>query len=152
MSVEPPRGFFPGRVDEKGRLKLPSVFQQYLASLGERMLFVTSLDGSTVRLYISSTWKENEKLFAKAQEQEIAEDLAFLAGDAGANSEIDGQGRILIPQELRRELQLENQLVHLGYYNGGIDVFTDSVYAQRKQRALENRTEKLRLMKQLGLK
>ena len=61
--VEPPRGFHGARVDEKGRLKLPSVFQQYLKSLGEETVFITTLDMSTLRIYPISLWKQNELFF-----------------------------------------------------------------------------------------
>ena len=39
-----PRGMYPGRLDDSGRVKLPAKFQQYLAALPEKTLFVTSLD------------------------------------------------------------------------------------------------------------
>jgi MraZ protein len=61
--VEPPRGTYQARVDEKGRLKLPAVFQQYLTDLGETKVFVTSLDVRIARIYPISVWKENEILF-----------------------------------------------------------------------------------------
>ncbi len=44
MSLEMPRGRFPGRLDDKGRLKIPTAFAQFFNSLPERKLFLTSLD------------------------------------------------------------------------------------------------------------
>ena len=41
---EPPNGMYPARVDDKGRLKLPVGFQEYISGLPEKKLFVTSLD------------------------------------------------------------------------------------------------------------
>ena len=40
--LEPPRGIYPARLDDKGRLKLPVQFQQYLAAFPEKKLFVAS--------------------------------------------------------------------------------------------------------------
>ena len=62
-AVDPPRGFFPARVDEKGRLKLPAAFQQYLNDIGEKRVFITTLDVATVRIYPNSLWKQNENFF-----------------------------------------------------------------------------------------
>ena len=130
--VEPPRGFHQARVDEKGRLKLPAVFQQYLGDLGEKQVFITTLDLRTVRLYRSSLWKENENLFENAgDDAENADAVAFLSKHYGADSELDGQGRVLVPQELRKDLQVENQPVWLGYDRGAIEVYGEAIYQQK---------------------
>lgn len=151
--VEPPRGIYPGRVDEKGRLKLPADFQQYLEAMGEKKVFVTTLDVRIVRIYPISRWKENEIFFeATNDDPAAAEDLAFIANDFGANSELDGQGRVLIPPELRRTLKIENQPVWLDAYKGRINVYGKEIYEERKRRAMENLPEKLRNLEKAGLK
>lgn len=151
--VEPPRGIYPGRVDEKGRLKLPAAFQQYLEALGEKRVFVTTLDVRIVRIYPISKWKENEIFFeATSQDPEAAEDMAFIANDFGGDSELDGQGRVLIPTELRRTLGIENQPVWLDVYKGRINVYGKEIYEERKRRAMEGLTDKLRLLEKAGLK
>ena len=58
--VEAPRGTLSGRVDEKGRLKLPAALVQYLESIGERKLFVTTLNIATALIYPISSWRETE--------------------------------------------------------------------------------------------
>jgi MraZ protein len=151
--AEPPRGIYPARVDEKGRLKLPAVFQQYLTDLGEKRVFVTSLDIRIARIYPISVWKENEILFDTATEDpEAAEDVKFIANDLGADSEIDGQGRVLVPQELRRMLTLENQPVWIECQKGRMNVYGKEVYEDRKRRAYENAADKLRALEKKGLK
>lgn len=151
--AEPPRGIYPARVDEKGRLKLPAVFQQYLTDLGEKRVFVTSLDVRIARIYPISVWKENEILFDTATEDpEAAEDVKFIANDLGADSEIDGQGRVLVPQELRRMLTLENQPVWIECQKGRMNVYGKEVYEDRKRRAYENAADKLRALEKKGLK
>jgi len=151
--AEPPRGIYPARVDEKGRLKLPAVFQQYLTDLGEKRVFVTSLDVRIARIYPISVWKENEILFDTATEDpEAAEDVKFIANDLGADSEIDGQGRVLVPQELRQTLSLENQPVWIECQKGRMNVYGKEVYEDRKRRAYENAADKLRALEKKGLK
>jgi MraZ protein len=133
---EPPRGILQARCDEKGRLKLPAAFAQYLAGLGEKKVFITTLDERITRIYPISVWKQNEIFFRSFQADPVAKsDVWFILNDWGADSEIDSQGRVLVPTELRRELSLEGQPVWLYYANGRIDVLSKEVYEERKQRA-----------------
>lgn len=151
--VEPPRGIYPARVDEKGRLKLPAAFHQYLNQLGEEKVFITSLDVRTARIYPISVWKQNEDLFEQsADDPEAAEDVAFIANDLGADTEVDGQGRILMPQELRQKLGIENEQVWLVCYKGRINVYSRSVYDERRQRAMTNLNQKVVALEKRGLK
>ncbi len=151
--VEPPRGIYPARVDEKGRLKLPVNFQEFLSGLGEQKVFITSLDIRTARIYPTSVWKENEKLLAESTDDpEGAEDIAFMANDLGADSELDGQGRVLVPTELRRLLNLESQQVWLECYQGGINIYNKEVYEERQRRSRENLAAKVATFKKKGLR
>lgn len=151
--VEPPRGIFQARVDEKGRLKLPADFKEYVISFGDRKVFVTSLDLSTARIYPNSLWKDNQKFFEDfTEDPDAAEDVAFTANDAGGDCDMDDQGRVLIPQELRRLLEIENQPVWLQSFQGVIHIYSKAVYEERKRRATERLQDKVRLLRQKGLK
>jgi len=153
-AVDPPRGFFPARVDEKGRLKLPAAFQQYLNDIGEKRVFITTLDVATVRIYPNSLWKQNENFFDERSltDPERSGNIAFLADHYGADSEVDGQGRVLVPQELRRELNLENQPVWLNHYKGRINLYGKEEYDRRMQRARANAPADLRELEKMGLR
>lgn len=149
--IEPPLGTFTARVDDKGRLKLPSAFKEYLTSFGDKRVFVTSLDNRTVRIYPISVWKANEKFFEEyTEDPEAAEDIAFIANANGGGCEMDDQGRVLVPQELRRDLELENQPVWLDCYKGLINVFGKSVFEERRQRAVQGLPDKLRTLRKKG--
>ena len=152
--VEPPRGTYDARVDDKGRLKLPVKFQQFLISFGEQRVFITSLDIRTARIYPISVWKQNEKLLGEqfSDDPAKAEDIAFIANEMGEDSELDSQGRVLLPTNLRRSLKLESQPVWLECYQGGINIYGKEVYEERQQRARENLAEKLKAAKQKGLR
>jgi MraZ protein len=150
---EPPRGFLTARVDEKGRLKLPSAIAQYLAGTGDQKVFVTTLNASTVRIYPISSWRETEKLLEEAGEDaETREDVAFIAYHFGADSDIDPQGRVLVPTELRRALKLENEQVYLRCFKQRIDVIGREVYEQRLAKAMEGVGEKLQSLEKKGLR
>ena len=103
--VEHPRGIYPGRVDDKGRLKLPVDFQRYLTQTGAEKVFVTSFDERIGRIYPIPVWNENEKLLRTPNDNAPdADDLWFTANDLGGDSEMDAQGRLLMPPGLRRAL------------------------------------------------
>jgi MraZ protein len=140
-------------VDEKGRLKLPSAIQQYLGRLGETRVFVTTLDARTTRIYPISVWRSNEIFFENAGESSAdAEDVALVANHFGADSEIDSQGRILVPTELRRQLKIEDAPVYLECFKGRINVHGKEMYEERQQRAMLNIEEKLKALEKKGLK
>ena len=144
---------YPGRLDEKGRLKLPVPFQQYFNSLREKSLFVTSLDRRIAQIYPMAVWRENEKLFESFTENPAAaKNVAFNAADLGADAEMDAQGRVLFPPELRRELDIENQNVRLYAYRGRIEILSEAIYQERKQEAAQSPQENLEILERAGLK
>jgi MraZ protein len=151
--VEAPRGFLSARVDEKGRLKLPAAIKQYLDALGEQKVFVTTLNGSTARIYPISAWLQTEDMLEEAGEDADArEDVAFVAYHFGADSEIDPQGRVLVPTDLRRKLKLENEQVYLRCFKQRIDVIGREAYEQRLTNAMEGIGEKVQGLEKKGLR
>lgn len=152
-SVEPPRGMYPGRLDDKGRLKLPATFQQYFSSLGERRLFVTSVNRRIAQIYPMAVWKENEKFFESfTANPAAARNIAFNAQDLGAEAEMDGQGRITFNPELRRELNLEGQELHLYAYKGRVEVLNEALYQERRKNASRSAEADQDLLETAGLK
>lgn len=136
--VEPPRGMYPTRLDDKGRLKLPTGFQTFFTALREKALFVTSMDRKLALIFPMAIWRENEKFFEGYKEDpKIARALAFNAYDLGAESEMDGQGRILFPPELRRELGLESGTLRICAHKGKFEVLNEKLYADRKEAAAQ---------------
>ena len=141
-----------GRLDDKGRLKLPAQFQEYLNSFSERKLFVTSIDRSTAQIYPIGTWRENERLLRDFKtDPAVAKRVAFNANDLGGDAEMDGQGRVLINPELRRELDMDGQALRLYSERGRIQVLTEAVYQARKQAAAKAAVESVEAMEREGL-
>jgi MraZ protein len=152
-SVEAPRGFLSARVDEKGRLKLPSSVVQYLEGFGERKVFITTLNASTARIYPISVWLETEhSLEESGDDADDREDVAFIANHFGADDEMDAQGRVLMPTELRRALKLENEQVYLRCSKRRIDVLGREVYEQRLAKAMEGIGGKAQGLEKRGLR
>ena len=111
------RGNHPARIDDKGRLKIPSAFLGALTE-SSRDFFVTSLTGEFVRIYPLHAWTEIEKRLASMPQahparQRFLERVNFF----GQVAQVDGQGRILIPQILRKMASMEGDVAVLGQQN-----------------------------------
>jgi DNA-binding transcriptional regulator/RsmH inhibitor MraZ len=151
--VEPPLGMYPARCDDKGRVKLPADFQQYFADLGEKRFFVTSLDRRIAQIYPISVWRENEKFLLNYRDDpKTAKNVAFNAADLGGKADLDSQGRLLFPAELRRELGIENQPIRLFMYNERVEVLSDAIYEERKRAAQATGPEDVAKLEAAGLK
>jgi MraZ protein len=152
-AVEPPHSIAQARVDDKGRLKLPAEFVEYLNKVGADKVFITTIDLQLARIYPIPVWKGNENLFANAGDlAELAEDVAYIAKYFGGDSEIDAQGRVLMPALLRKQLEMESQPVWLDCYNGRINVAGKSIHEARFHRAMANLSEKVKTLEKKGLK
>lgn len=144
---------YPARLDDKGRLKLPAVFQQYFNSFPEGKLFITSLDGRIGQIYPISAWRQNEELFEQYRDDPDAlQDLLFNAQDLGAEAELDSQGRVTVNSELRQELDLQGQELHLFAYRNHVQILTEAIYQERKLRARPKAAENIRKLEAAGMK
>ena len=148
----PPLGMYPSRLDDKGRIKLPAAFQQYLSSLPEKRLFVTSLDRRIAQIYPIEVWRQNEKFFQERKNPKVARKIGFNAADLGVEAEMDSQGRITFPPELRRELGLEDQTLRLyAGSSGRIDVMSERMYEERRRESMTITDEELDEAEAYGL-
>ncbi len=152
LMIEPPRGTYPARLDDKGRLKVPADFQQFFFALREKKLFVTSLDERTAQVYPVQVWRQNEKFFESYRDDpKTARALAFRAMHYGGEAEMDAQGRILFPPELRRKLGIENQPVRIYAFRGRINVMSEAVYEQLVQESEQLSSDALDKLEMAGL-
>lgn len=150
---EPPRGTYPARLDDKGRLKLPEKFQKYLAGLPEKKLFVTSKDRIMGIVYPIAIWRENEKLRASYRENPKAlQRVWFTAMDLGSEAEMDGQGRVQFSSDLRRELGIENSPVRVLVVNGAIEVMSEERFQAKRAEAAQSAADDLEILERAGFK
>jgi len=149
--AEPPHSIAQASVDEKGRLKLPAEFLEYLEALKVTKVFITTFDQRQARIYPIAVWKVNEALFENSADP-AAERLALLAKAFGGDAEIDKSGRVLLPAKLREILDLEKQPVWLDVYHGRINVVSKKIHDERMQLALASMSEDLKTLEKMGLK
>lgn len=116
-------------------------------------MFLTSLDRRIASLYPIAEWRSNEKFFDEFQaDPGAAGNIAFNANDLGADVEMDGQGRITIHPDLRRELKMEGTELHLIAFKGHVEIMTEELYQQRKGAALANTADDLNVLRKAGLR
>ncbi|HEX9305517.1 MAG TPA: division/cell wall cluster transcriptional repressor MraZ [Thermoanaerobaculia bacterium] len=109
------RGSAPASVDEKGRLKVPSVFRAEIEEAFGPELFVTSLHGKNVLLYPLAMWRAlEEKLAALPAVHRAKNKFLERVNYYGQDAALDGQGRVLIPQILRDAAKLPPEVVVTG--------------------------------------
>jgi MraZ protein len=151
--VEAPRGMHSGRVDDKGRIKLASVFQQYLEAQPEKKLFVTSLDGRIAKIYPIAVWRENEKLLQDYRgNPQSARIVSFNANRFGADADMDSQGRVLLPQRMRQTLGIEDSTVYVMAKNGSIEIYTEAMYQAWEQMASDGAEQAVADLESVGLR
>jgi MraZ protein len=109
------RGNYPSRVDEKGRLKLPADFKRRVDELYGPQFYITSLDGKRAQVYPLKEWELIEASLARLSPLD-SDRKKFLdvTNYYGQMVEMDGQGRLLIPQLLREMAKVAGDVNVLG--------------------------------------
>ena len=127
------RGSSPARIDDKGRLKVPTVFRGGIQD-GQRDVFVTSLTGECVRIYPLAAWLEVERRLLQMPASHPAR-LKFLdrVNYYGQGSELDTQGRIVIPSHLRESAAIVGDVRVFGRIDY-LEVWNEERFVHKLQR------------------
>jgi MraZ protein len=125
------RGNHPTRVDEKGRIKVPADFKRVIDEKYNAKFYITSLDGKIAQLYPFEEWERIEqKLAAVSNFNPTKRKFLTRTNYYGQVVEMDGQGRVLLPQILRESAQLKGDVAVMGYLNR---LEVQSIEAVRKE-------------------
>lgn len=109
------RGNHPARVDEKGRLKLPADFKRRVDEVYGPQFYITSRDGRRAEIYPIREWeKVEEKLSHIPSSNPAKKKFLDVTNYYGQMTELDQQGRMLLPQILRDSAKLVAEVVVLG--------------------------------------
>ncbi|SHE84329.1 MraZ protein [Thermoanaerobacter uzonensis DSM 18761] len=104
-------GQYEHTIDAKGRVIIPAKFRE---ELGERFVLTKGLD-NCLFVYSLEEWKNIEaklKTLPLTKKDARAFTRFFLAG--AVECEIDKQGRILIPANLREHAKIEKDVIFIG--------------------------------------
>ena len=109
------RGNHPTRVDEKGRLKVPAEFKREIEERYGAKFYITSENGKTAKVYPMEEWEKIEqKLAGIPSFNPSKKKFMDLVNYYGQASEIDAQGRLLVPQILREAAKVSGDVVVFG--------------------------------------
>jgi MraZ protein len=112
------RGNHPTRVDEKGRLKVPAEFKRVIEEKYGTQFYITSLDGKVAQIYPFEEWERIEqKLASLSTFNPTKKKFLSRVNYYGQVVEMDGQGRLLIPQLLRESAEIKGEVAVLGNLN-----------------------------------
>ncbi|HEY6766100.1 MAG TPA: division/cell wall cluster transcriptional repressor MraZ [Candidatus Sulfotelmatobacter sp.] len=110
------RGNHPTRVDEKGRLKVPAEFKRVIDEKYGTQFYITSLDGKVAQVYPFEEWERIEqKLAGLSTFNPTKKKFLSKVNYWGQVVEMDGQGRLLMPQLLRDAAQIKGEVAVSGY-------------------------------------
>lgn len=109
------RGSAPAKIDDKGRLKVPTNFRRVLEERYGRELFITSVTGDSVHLYPLAVWEEFEERLAglpstDRTKRRYLERVAYF----GQQAQLDSQGRVVVSSLLRESADMTGEVVVAG--------------------------------------
>ncbi len=139
------RGSHEAKIDDKGRLKVPSQFRDLIEPRHGTVFFITSLDGETARVYPLPEWEAIEqRIAAMPSTDPTRERFLHLINYFGQTVDMDAQGRVLLPARLRQAAGLTGDVDVQGHVTYLVVLSRDRSTARTKASALETE-DKVRL-------
>lgn len=144
------RGSNTAKIDSKGRFKVPTVFRRVLEQEWGTRVFVTSVLGDSALFYPLAVWQEIEgRLMGLPANDRTRQKYLRRVMYFGQESEIDGQGRVVLQPILRDAAELDGEVVvcaagdHLQIWNrdrfeSGLteEPFTDDDFRELAERGI----------------
>ena len=119
-------GSFSHSLDSKGRLVIPQMFRD---KLGERFCVAPSYDFKSIAVYPTAMWEKRNEAYEKLGKLNPAlnrylEQFYALSYD---EQTCDGQGRVLLPSNIRQKILGEEREVEITGANDHIRVVAETV-------------------------
>ena len=136
------RGVNAINLDAKGRLALPAKYRDLLADLCEGKLVITiDTEERCLLLYPLNEWEEIErKIEALPSFNKAARRIQRLLLGHASDTEMDGQGRILINAPLREYADLEKKMVLIGQ-GKKFELWSEQRWQEKRDQWLEECSE-----------
>lgn len=119
------RGISSINLDDKGRLAIPTRYREELQDCCERQMVVTVAvneqcggEGGCLWLYPLPEWEKLEQTIKSLPtlNKTAGKLRRFLIGNA-SECEMDNQGRLLLPEKLRKYAEMDKKIVLVGQLN-----------------------------------
>jgi MraZ protein len=118
------------KIDEKGRLSLPSAFKKALSSEAQNTFIVKKdIYEHCLVLYPLNEWEKQVQIIRQQLNPYNKEHNTFLRGfyKGTAEVELDATNRLLIPRRLLDEVNIEKEVVLAGQ-DGKIEIWNKTDY------------------------
>lgn len=145
MELKGLRGSAPARIDDKGRLKIPTLFRGLIQDQQGPDVFVTSLTGDCIRIYPMPVWLDIEQRLSRMPANHPSR-LKYLdrVNYFGQTGELDSQGRVVIPAHLRDAAAITGDVRVFGRIDY-LDVWNEERFVAKLQREAWTDEDGLRL-------
>ncbi len=101
-------------VDEKGRIAIPARFRQLLAEQSESQLVITRGPNPCLEIYPRPEFERIVRDIQQIEDQVIAEQLKQVFVGSAVETELDKQGRIVLPPMLRKRMRIDAVAMLMG--------------------------------------
>ena len=140
-------GEFSHNLDQKGRMAVPVKFRKDLAS---GAVITRGID-KCLFVYSKSEWEVlADKLAKLPLVQANSRAFARLMFSGAVNAELDGQGRVLVPDYLREYAGLKKQVIVAGLFNR-LEIWDKTVWQDYKNKTERDSGEIAEKLSELGI-
>lgn len=134
-------------VDPKKRLALPSKFRK---ELGKQVVVTRGLD-KCLFVYPAKVWKElAEKLGTLPMGESTTRSFVRLMLAGAVDTEVDSQGRVLLPEYLKEYAGLDRNVTVAGLFNR-LEIWDEEKWKTYRNKAEENTDEIAEQLGKLGI-
>jgi len=121
-------GRYSAKIDEKSRLRLPARFRRDLPETDDNTYYVTSDDGHCAQIYPVPVWMRVAEKFQEPPRMDPAKlKLQRFTSFYGLLTQMDPQGRILIPQSLREDAEISGDVIVIGKIDH-LEIWNEEVF------------------------
>jgi len=140
-------GEFHYNIDQKGRLMIPAKFRQ---RFGLEAIITRGID-KCLFVFPKDEWeKVVDKLLKLPLSQANSRAFTRLMLAGAHQMEIDNQGRILIPENLRKYAEISKKVVVLGLYSR-LEIWDEKIWEEYKKNSESQSEEIAEKLSELGI-
>jgi MraZ protein len=121
-------GSYSAKIDNKSRLRLPAKFRRVMSETDDNTYYVTSNDGHCAQIYPIHVWERVAQKFQEPPRMDPSKmKLQRFTSYYGLLTQMDPQGRILIPQSLREDASISGDVIVIGQTDH-LEVWNNEVF------------------------
>jgi len=117
-------------IDDKGRLAIPARFRQQLADDYGLQVFITRSYEPCLEIYPAAVFRELAEQIQAMAPGAARDKLKHVFIGNAVDTEIDKQGRVLLPQLLRKFARLDSNAMLVGQINR-FDVWAEDLWNEK---------------------